>query len=74
MDFDLTSSSAMSSAALGALSALSATSQALSGLQVNYSLFCVHLSPRIAMCKQVPRTIYTYGIYGIYSQLLTDKV
>ena len=35
MDFDLTSSSAMSSAALGALSALSATSQALSGLQVN---------------------------------------
>ncbi|CAI8027099.1 Rabankyrin-5 [Geodia barretti] len=39
MDFDLTSSSAMSSAALGALSALSATSQALSGLQVNYSHF-----------------------------------
>ena len=35
MDFDLTSSSAMSSAALGALSALSATSQALSGLQVS---------------------------------------
>lgn len=37
MDFDLTSSSAMSSAALGALSALSATSQALSGLQVSSS-------------------------------------
>ena len=39
MDFDLTSS-AMSSAALGALSALSATSQALSGTQVSFLLYC----------------------------------
>ena len=64
-DFDLTSSSAMSSAALGALSALSATSQALSGLQVNYSLFCVHLSPGIAICKlfiQVCTPYFTFGI------------
>ena len=42
MDFDLTSSSAMSSAALGALSALSATSQALSGMQVLIRMWTVH--------------------------------
>lgn len=51
MDFDPTTSSAMSSAALGALSALSATSQALSGLQVDY----IHTNMHTHTC-----TVYIY--------------
>lgn len=58
MDFDLTSSAMSSSAALGALSALSATSQALSGTQVCVCVVRVHVCASV--CVHVCASVCLY--------------
>ena len=68
MGFDLTSSAMSSSAALGALSALSATSQALSGTQV-----CVHVCVCVlCVCACVCVASHPIDITCMYMYVITS--